>query len=68
MNMNIKQAEALSGVSRRNIRFYEQAGLLHPDRDPENDYRIYTEEDIRTLKLIRTLRCWTCRWRRSAMC
>lgn len=56
MNMNIKQAETLSGVSRRNIRFYEQAGLLCPERDPENDYRTYTDADIRTLKLIRTLR------------
>lgn len=54
--MNIKLASERSGVSSRNIRYYEQAGLLHPDRDPENDYRIYTEEDIRTLKLIRTLR------------
>lgn len=54
--MNIKLAAERSGVSSRNIRYYEQAGLLHPDRDPDNDYRIYTEEDIRTLKLIRALR------------
>lgn len=54
--MNIKQAEALSGVSKRNIRYYEQAGLLHPNRNPENDYREYSPEDIQTLKLIRALR------------
>ena len=40
--MNIKLASERSGVSSRNIRYYEQAGLLHPDRGPENDYRIYT--------------------------
>lgn len=54
--MNIKQAAERSGVSSRNIRYYEQAGLLCPGRDPENDYRTYTDAEIRTLKLIRTLR------------
>lgn len=54
--MNIKQASDASGISSRNIRYYEQAGLLCPARDPQNDYRTYTEQDIRTLKLIRMLR------------
>ena len=54
--MNSKQAAEQSGVSSRNIRYYEQAGLLCPARDPENDYRIYTDADVRTLKLIRMLR------------
>lgn len=54
--MNIKQAEELSGVSRQNIRFYEREGLLSPDRNPDNDYREYTDEHIRILKQIRILR------------
>lgn len=54
--MNIKQAAEASGVSSRNIRYYEQEGLLCPTRNPENDYRIYTDQDVRTLKLIRALR------------
>lgn len=54
--MNIKDAERLSGVSVRNIRFYEQKGLLKPARNAENDYREYCEEDIRRLQLIRALR------------
>lgn len=54
--MNIKQAQQLSGVSRQNIRFYEREGLIHPDRNPENDYREYTHEDVHTLKLIRVMR------------
>ena len=54
--MNIKQAEHLSGVSKRNIRFYEQQGLLTPTRNKENDYREYTDSDIETLKQIRILR------------
>jgi DNA-binding transcriptional MerR regulator len=54
--MNIKAAEELSGVSRQNIRFYERAGLLNPDRNPENDYREYQQEHIETLKMIRVMR------------
>ena len=54
--MNIKQAEELTGVSRQNIRFYEREKLLYPDRNPENDYREYTQEHILTLKQIRMMR------------
>lgn len=54
--MTIKEAQQLSGVSTDNIRFYEKQGLLRPTRDPGNGYRSYSEEDIRSLKLIRVLR------------
>lgn len=54
--MNIKEAGTRSGVSVRNIRFYEQKGLLSPARNPENDYRDYSEEDVERLKFIRALR------------
>lgn len=54
--MNIKEAQARSGVSAENIRFYEKQGLLSPRRNQGNDYREYSPEDIRTLKRIRALR------------
>lgn len=54
--MNIRQAEKLTGISSQNIRFYEKEGLLHPQRNAENSYRDYTQEDVRTLKLIRIFR------------
>ena len=54
--MNIKEAEKLSGVSVRNIRFYEEKGLLAPARNKDNDYREYTDADVRQLMLIRALR------------
>lgn len=54
--MNIKQAEEHSGVSRQNIRFYEKQALLSPARNPDNDYREYTDEDIERLKWIRIMR------------
>ncbi len=54
--MNIKQAEQHSGVSKRNIRYYEQEGMIHPSRNAENDYREYSQDDIHRLKLIRAMR------------
>lgn len=54
--MNAKQTEQITGISRRNLRFYEDQGLIHPERNPDNDYRDYSEEDVEILRKIRTLR------------
>ena len=53
--MNIKEVERLSGMSRANIRFYEEKGLLAPARR-ENGYRDYSPQDVETLLRIRLLR------------
>ena len=53
--MTIKEIEALSGMSRANIRYYEAEGFLSPERR-ENGYRDYSEEDLETLKRIKLLR------------
>lgn len=37
------------------IRYYEEVGILHPQRDPNNNYRCYTVEDVRKIVLIREL-------------
>ena len=49
---SIKEAEALTGISRQNIRYYEKMGLLNPKRDAGNGYRKYDDEDIERLKAI----------------
>lgn len=54
--MNINELERLTGITRQNIRFYEKKSLLHPNRNPENNYREYSDEDIATLKTIKLLR------------
>ena len=54
--MNGKETEKLTGISRRNLRFYEEQGLIEPNRNPDNDYRDYSEKDIEKLKIIRGLR------------
>lgn len=55
--MTVKALEELVGMTRANIRFYEQEGLLAPTR-LENGYRDYSEEDadvLRKIKLFRRL-------------
>ncbi|MEG0540991.1 MAG: MerR family transcriptional regulator [Angelakisella sp.] len=54
--MNIKQVEQRTGITSKNIRFYEGAGLLHPQRNEQNSYREYTDEDVRRVKIIKMLR------------
>ena len=54
--MKIKEVEQRVGIGRSNIRYYEREGFLRPDRDNENNYREYTEEDVQQLKRIKVLR------------
>ena len=53
--MKIKTVEELVGITKKNIRFYEEQGLLAPGR-AENGYREYSEADMRRLKQIKFLR------------
>lgn len=54
--MTIKDVEDQLGITRANIRFYEKEGLIFPKRNPLNDYRNYSAEDVETLKKIIFLR------------
>ena len=54
--MKINEVEALSGIPKKNIRFYEEQGLLCPRRNPENGYRDYGDEEVQVLRRIRLLR------------
>ncbi len=54
--MFINEVCHIVGLSRKSIRYYEENGLLKPKRNSENDYRIYDEEDIKKLKVIKFLR------------
>lgn len=53
--MKIKQVEELVGITSKNIRFYEDQGLINPER-AENGYREYHQQDIEILKKIKLLR------------
>lgn len=51
--LNIGQASALSGVSAKMIRHYEETGLLPAARRTESGYRQYDESDVQSLRFIR---------------
>ena len=53
--MKIKFVEELVGITGKNIRFYEEQGLIHPRR-AENGYREYEQEDVHRLMQIKLLR------------
>lgn len=54
--MKIYQVEELVGITKKNIRFYEDQGLLCPERNPQNDYREYSLADVKVLEKIKLLR------------
>jgi DNA-binding transcriptional MerR regulator len=56
MNYKRKEISEYLNVSMDALRNWEMNGLLSVKRK-ENGYRIYTEEDIKRLKIIRSLRC-----------
>ncbi|HFU4451431.1 TPA: MerR family transcriptional regulator [Streptococcus suis] len=54
--MQVKDVEKLTGLSTKAIRLYEEKGLIEVARNPVNDYRDYSEENVRQLRLIKLLR------------
>lgn len=54
--MKMKEAEARTGLVRKNIRYYESEELLVPRRTEGNRYRDYSEEDIGRLLEIKLFR------------
>ena len=54
--LKINEVEALVGITKKNIRFYEEKGLLSPSRNSENGYRDYGEEEVAVLRRIKLMR------------
>ena len=54
--MKINEVEARVGITKKNIRFYEQEGLLNPSRNRENGYRDYGQQEVDMLMRIKLLR------------
>lgn len=54
--MKINEVEKRVQITKKSIRFYEQEGLLHPERNKENGYRDYSERDVEILLKIKFLR------------
>lgn len=54
--MYIKEVAQQLNTTARSIRFYEEKGLITPEKEPGNDYRVFTEEDVFRLSTIMALR------------
>ena len=54
--MKINQVEELVGITKKNIRFYEERGLICPERNRDNGYRDYSLKDVELLNKIKLLR------------
>lgn len=53
--MHIQEISQKVNLSKKSIHFYEDKGLIHPQRDQQG-YRIYNEEDEKNLLKIKLLR------------
>ena len=54
--MNIGQAATVTGVSAKMIRYYESIGLIGPAVRTDSGYRVYSDQDLHTLRFVRRAR------------
>ncbi len=50
--MKIGDLAKRSGISSHTLRYYEKSGLLKASSRSENNYRVYSEDDLSTAKFI----------------
>ena len=51
----IEEVAARTGFTKRTLRYYEEIGLITPAGRSEGNYRLYSEADIRRVRIIRFL-------------
>ncbi len=52
MEYTVKKLAELAGVSSRTLRYYDEIGLLKPERINSSGYRIYGQNQVNQLQLI----------------
>ena len=50
--MNIGQAAKISGLTVKTVRYYDNIGLVKAYQNSDNQYRVYSKDDIATLQFI----------------
>ena len=53
--MQIGEVAERTGVTQRALRFYEEKGLLKPPQRLDGGFRLYSEEDVQRVELIKKL-------------
>ena len=54
--MNIGDVAKATGISAKMIRYYEDTGLIRAALRTYSGYRVYTENDVQTLRFVRRAR------------
>lgn len=54
--MNIGDASKATGISVKMLRYYEEIGLVRPALRAYSGYRVYSEQNIATLRFVRRAR------------
>ena len=54
--MKMNQVMKETGLTKKAIYYYENEGLIRPAKEPGNNYRVYTDEDVKKLIKISILR------------
>jgi MerR family copper efflux transcriptional regulator len=54
--LQIGQVAERTGLSLRTIRFYEENGLVRPTSRTEGGFRLYSEDDVARLEVIRRMK------------
>ena len=52
MRLTVKETAELMGISVRTLHYYDEIGLLVPEKEAENGYRYYDSEDLMELQQI----------------
>ena len=52
MNYSIKQVSEMTGLSAATLRYYDKEGLLPGLKRKDSKYRIFSQHDLETLKII----------------
>ena len=66
--MNISQAAERCGLPNKTVRYYEELGLVVPQRQEGNAYRVYTLEDVDKLRFYSDLVWQALVWRSVVNC
>ncbi len=54
--MNIGEAANATGVSAKMIRYYESIGLIRAPLRTESNYRVYSSDEVHTLRFVKRAR------------